>query len=130
MNNQWCVQEIPSQQVEVSDSMRKLLNRVQSLQHLCGLLSEDLETLLQLVLGLRPRLLSLWFAEHQLCLHTPSGRNVEFRLETDIDEWIVMLQIAAQAFSVEGGPHHVLMHAVGLFRPYGKCEQTGMNDRG
>ncbi len=75
-----------------------------------------LNPLLDRLEGLLSRLPSR-LAKHQLALQVPSLRNTVLGLQTGINKRIVMLKVDTHSLSLESGPQHILMHAIGLVRP-------------
>lgn len=81
-------------------------------------LAKILDALIDRIHGLRIHRRSTGrFAKDQLRLQAPSRWHVVCRLELDVDGWVVVLEIASQAFGFEGGPEHVLMHTAGVGGP-------------
>lgn len=56
-------------------------------------------------------------AKNQLGLEAPFERNVEHFAGLLVRQRVVVLQIAAEALSLERGPQHVLVHGRGVLRP-------------
>lgn len=48
------------------------------------------------------------FPENELRLQRPVGRHVPFRLDAHVDQGVVVLQVAAEAFSLQRGPDYFI----------------------
>lgn len=55
--------------------------------------------------------------KHQLRLQTPLQRDIPDLARLLIRQRVVMLEIGAETFALQGGPENVLMHGRGVFGP-------------
>ena len=67
----------------------------------------------RLLLGRAPR----GFAEDELGFEMPGGRHAVGLGQLDVDGRVVVLQIRAKTFGLQGGPESELVHCAGVFGP-------------
>jgi hypothetical protein len=59
-------------------------------------------------------------AEHHLCAELPVLGHIPRLLDTGVDQGVVVLEVGAETFGLQGSPGNVLRHTVGVDSPGGE----------